>query len=153
MFFTKGQVVSTYSCPASSMNLYTSLPTPWERSMMVDFSDISLSSSRLFKILTPLSSRRFITSSLCITGPYVYICFPDPAASSAFSNAVSTALFTPKQKPAFSAKITSISKPLRYSAFASSVIFATTSSMVMYEESTSTASSACLRGAISRFIS
>src|SRR5690349_5855807 len=101
-FVTKGQVVSTTFAPVASAPRFTSGPTPCDRMTMVapgvnSSSDPATWSPRRWKAPT--------TWGLWIKGPRACTV---PAAWSSVSFAILIARFTPKQKPALSATITSM---------------------------------------------
>ena len=125
---TKGHVASTTLWPSDKISLYICSGTPCALIITVPFGTSAASSTELIT-LTPLFSRSFITSSLCMTGPKVYI-LPCPICE----YTISTALLTPKQNPEFLATITS---NCYFPAFSLNIdmILSVTSSIPISEES------------------
>src|SRR6267142_6244125 len=101
-FVTNGQVVSTTLSPSETAWFLISGPTPWERMITVS-SGSTLSRSATTS--SPRLRKEFTTCGLWIKDPSDFARAPAP---SMVSFAILMARFTPKQKPALSATITSM---------------------------------------------
>src|SRR6267378_1154656 len=101
-FVTNGHVVSTTLSPSATAWLFCSGPTPWERMITVS-SGSTLSRSATTS--SPRLRKEFTTCGLWIKDPSDFARAP---ATSMVSFAILMARFTPKQKPALSATITSM---------------------------------------------
>src|SRR5689334_20122604 len=100
-FVTNGHVVSTTLRPRPTASLFCSGPTPWERMMTVSSESTW---SRSATTSRPRFRKEFTTCGLWIRDPSDFTLRP---ARSIVSFAILMARFTPKQKPALSATITS----------------------------------------------
>src|SRR5260221_13654662 len=105
-FVTKGHVVSTTLSPRPTASFLSSGPTPWERMMTVSSASTA---SRAAPTSRPRFRKEFTTCGLWIKDPSDFTLRP---ALSIVSFAILMARFTPKQKPALSATITSRSSLL-----------------------------------------